>query len=371
MDNGITYEEKRRLFNAAKKMEDLALAKGKADIEEWEKKHPEIDNIATNLDKAFIRQYLSKAPAINLTLPDGTDTPEKLISALLKNNHGIAIGDFHGRNAALNFLSENMGNFKKSGGDTVYLEIDPDDFSRLSKLSISELKNKVEGRTPIKSRELAQDWAEKYRLGRADDYPSAKIKLFLAAKENGIDIVNIDASRSIDQDDPERISTRNFVWTEAVKKDREQNHKTGKYAVFGGLGHFTGSEVNNYEGSRWSALKTRGFVDDALGLPVIAFDKREAGEGEFVLRGTSANGASFYLPAGHCYVDNHKFHEFTDAFDAIPKAPFPSNIINAAKAIVSAIGLYREMHDSSECTPKQPAYIPVKPPASVQPKLNK
>ncbi|MEK6746786.1 MAG: hypothetical protein AABY33_07125 [Pseudomonadota bacterium] len=355
---GISDEEKKQLQDAAKKIKNATLEKADNQITGWKKNNPEVENIAANLDNTFISQHLSKAPSINLTLPEGIDTPEKLISALLKNNPGIAIGDLHIRDAAMNFLTNNMRNFKKSGVDTIYLEVSQSDFLLYSKLSIDELKAKLEEITPQVSKKISELWSKEYGAGRSDDLPSAQIKLFLAAKENGVDIVNIDERRP-EAFYPVRVAVTNFAWTEAIKKDREQNHRTGKYAAFGGLDHFTGSGLNHYEGTILSSIKTRGFVDDALGLPVIAFDKREAGKGEFALRGTSANGADFYLPAGHCYIDSHKLHKAMDAFDAIPKASFPFNIINGAKAIVSGVGLYREFRDSSECTqqPIHDAYL--------------
>lgn len=284
----------------------------------WKINNPEIMESAGNVkafDEAFRKIYISDAPPKNTNLPEGTDTPEKLLSTLLKNNAGIAIGEQHTKNTAPNFIINNMELLKNSGVDTIYLEISTDSFTKLKNSSIEELKTMLleEEKNTAENKELiAKSYGNKTNIQNTDDLFISQIKLFLSAKQHGIDIVNIDQKGSARELSGElinisietRFSSTNYTWTENILKDR-QNKTGGKYIVFGGFSHFGAFE------------NSTGLVDEALGLPVISFDNRNINAENPILRGNSTKGADFYLPAGPCHADLKLIVESLELKDAI------------------------------------------------------
>lgn len=252
------------------------------------------------LDRAFKREYGFKKKSLNV--PDNVESPEQLLGFLLENNSGIAVGDTHTRNTAANFLVSNMEKFKKSGVDTIYYEHPTESFNKLNNSSIEELKKMLADITPEMSKEYANLTAKHYRVKNADDIPSATIKLFIAAKENNMEVVNIDKkshsrdvesnamAKSAEVDDlfmPIRLASTNFTWTDAIIKDRKNKSENSKYIIFGGASHFRD--------------ENGGLIDNALGIPYIDFSNH-ANTNEFI-KNKSKHGADFYLPADGCYPD--------------------------------------------------------------------
>lgn len=284
----------------------------------WRINNPEIMESAGNVkvfDEAFRKIYLSGAPQKNLTLPEGTNTPEAMLSALLQNNAGIAIGEHHTKNTASNFIINNMELLKNSGVDTIYLEIGTNSFNELKNSSIEELKAMLleEEKNTTENKELiVKSYGNKQNIQNTDDLFISRIKLFLSAKQHGIDIVNIDQKDSarelsgelINSSIETRFSSTNYTWTENILKDR-QTKTGGKYIVFGGFSHFGVFE------------NSTGLVDEALGLPVIAFDNRNTDTETKILRGNNTKGADFYLPAGPCHIDLKLIAEALELKDTI------------------------------------------------------
>ena len=164
-------------------------------IEKWKSVNPEIiEAIANvkNLDDAFRRDYLTNSPQKNLTIPENTDTPEKLLATLLQNNTGVAIGDWHSKTDSIYLIHNNMKTLKNAGVDTIYLELDEPSFSNFKLMSIAELQDKLNNRTPEERKRSAEINAKNNHTKEADDDFGANLHLFLSAKENGINIVNID-----------------------------------------------------------------------------------------------------------------------------------------------------------------------------------
>ena len=264
----------------------------------WNKNNPEIIPAINNIEplEDSFRRQLAYAPHKDLSLPENVKTPEELIPALLERNAGIAIGDIHSYSAALPFIYDNIASFKKAGVKTIYMELDDPTFLDLNAGSIQELQTMINSRSPETIQKSREATAEVYGTGGKRDNFEELLKLFLAAKENNIEIINIDkkgpardfeTSLSLKH----RVSSTNYTWSENIIADRENKQPDDKYVVLAGLGHFT------------EIYTAKGLVDDKFGIPVIAFDNRPLNTESPILRGESLNSADFYLPAGGCYPD--------------------------------------------------------------------
>ncbi len=363
-NSGSDYETERKKSNDS-------YEESKKIIEDWKTHNPKImQTIAnvTNLDEAFRRDYLIKAPQKNLTLPEVTDTPEKLITELLKNNNGIAIGEWHTKDVASELISHNIKTLKTSGVDTIYLEMDDKSFSAINNLSITELKTRLNNRTSENIEKDSRNYAHIYSVKESDDILSANLRLFLAAKENGINIINIDkdgeareTERNLESHEwpiEQRFSSTNYTWTDKILQYRENKPKDSKYIVFGGFAHFV------------AFIDSKGLVDEALGIPVIAFDNREKDINKPILQGNSTNGADFYLPAGICHPDLHKLTDVANLVDTIKSIKAWAPVTAVEKFIESASKNIYELYKSTqlECSDvpstshKTPTYIPTTPP---------
>lgn len=251
----------------------------------------------SNLDAAFIKH--NKFPDKALTLTADPNTTEKFISDTLEKNPGFAIGEVHLSNAGSDFIADNMQHLKKSVVDTIYMEIDDTDFFALSCKSTEQLKKMVYEVTPEQRVKNAKINARNYEVELSDDRATSLAKIFLEAKQNGIEVVNIDKiglAREFEGEhsSTHRVSSSNFTWAQAIKDDRTRNHKNGKYVVLGGYNHFT------------LAGTSKGLVDEALGIPVISFDNRKLGASPLIARTDSPNSADFYIPGGECHPDIKK-----------------------------------------------------------------
>lgn len=280
---------------------------------EWQTNNPEILKEVANtkpLDEAFSRQYLTNATPKSLSLSASTDTPQELIRDLLKKNDGMVIAaSSHSNETPSSFICDNIKILKKAGVDTIYIESDTASFLSLSNLSVAELRTKLSEREPEDVASDKKATAEHYGTKQADDKKAALIRLFAEAKENGIEIVNIDKkdparSKEALESQEHRVASTNFTWTENIITDRKNKPDNGKYVVFGGSGHF----ISSMAGSK-------GLVDERLGIPVVAFDNRVKDEKQPILKGDSHNGADFYLPAGECYPDIKKLAKAADIDD--------------------------------------------------------
>jgi hypothetical protein len=326
-------------------------------IVNWENSNPEIINGFNDvkfMDEAFQRQYLA-FPTKNLSLPANTETPQQLITALLKNNDGIAIGDIHSHtSASMSFISDNIKTFKKARVDTIYIEMEEYEYKEINQLSTVELKTRLNARTPDDIKADAQELAKHYGVKEAGDAYGDTMRLFLAAKENGIRIANIDKQGPIRNFEATmRSPSTNFIWTENIISDRKNAEPGSKYIVWGGAGHFTNSIVEN------------GLVDERLGIPLIAFDSREKDAGKpLIIKGDSPNGADFYLPGGNCYPDLPTKFKVIDNARAESEALL-NNKPDKAKRLGEAAAKYMEqfLEKDRECYPVEDVKTPKPPPA--------
>jgi len=335
-------------------------------IDKWKGENPEITASALdikNLTDGFTRQNIF--PPKNLSLPEDVDTEEQLIKTLLKNNPGIAISDLHISRAGGNLIGKYMKAMKESGVDTIYTEMGSESTLNTSKIML-KLGIKLSG--GILNDYLMRENAIKYGARGSDNHDLARYKMFLAAKENGIELVNIDKVYSrLDEDkvtniapdsryqiSHHRTATTNFIWTENIRNDRAENNKQGKYAVWGGAAHF----------------ERIGLVAKALGIPVINFDDREFSAKPHIAKGDDSYSADFYLPRGVCHPDMKEVAKLYDEYHKLLQ-----NSTNATREVLnsfSKINDFKQLRciDTDEILMKQPTQVSGLPPHS-QSKLNK
>jgi|CXWL01.1.fsa_nt_gi hypothetical protein len=251
------------------------------------------------LNEIFHKDYLKDSPAKNLSIAPNTNTPKELLLDILSKNNGIAVGDYHNSSTSYPLVSENMAALKKSGVDTIYFDANDVGFSKLNNMSTNELKDELAKRTPEFIKEEAEkNAAGSYRNKTPLDNYGDQLRLFLSAKENGIRLVNIDkedpargfeSSRALGD---HRVGSTNYTWTEKILDDRQNMPSGGKYIILGGAGHFGSIGATG-----------RGYVDERLGIPFIAFDDRDKNDKSPILKGHHKDGADFYLPGGECHPD--------------------------------------------------------------------
>ncbi len=329
-------------------------------IKKKEIQQKDYKNPVNHWEQAFRNIYVSGTPDKNLSLPEKSTTTDELLSTLLKNNPGIAVSDLHSKATGKKFLIENMERFKKSGVDTIYIEEGSNTFLPTQKLSIEELKQKINDITPEISEKHAKENAKIYGKEKGYDSYSYKLKLLLTAKEHGIEIVNIDKDGDVRDHESRRIESTNFTWTENIIKDRNTNKKSGKYIVFGGGHHFKESTTTN------------GLVDEALELPLIDFDNRDIDTKTPILRSKNSSGADFYLPGGECHPDEKISAEIIDNYH-LKNIPEPiKNILPESAILFIKYSALNDMEshmanepciDVSEATNKKPLSTPPAPPA--------
>ena len=153
----------------------------------------------------------------------------------------------------------------------------------------------------------------------------------------------------------QRISSTNYTWTDKILEDRKTKPENGKYIVFGGTGHFT------------VYMNANGYVDEQLGLPVIAHDNRDKNIGTPILQSNFPNDVDFYLPAGHCYPDIKKHIQsayLSDMAEKYKDFPITEKISTLAsqfsKEFYASIQL--ECHEAPASDIKTPPHITIPPP---------
>ncbi|MDX2113286.1 MAG: hypothetical protein SFW63_06105 [Alphaproteobacteria bacterium] len=256
------------------------------------------DRLQQKANENFLKHYVAKADhKKNLDVPRDVATVPELVSVLLKNNPGIAIGDIHVEQEPPQLLVELMPQLKRDGVDTIYLEQSPKDVAKLNALSRDELNLLLEERAvPDKDvyAHTQESLAEVWQKPSVDDVEKQWIRLHQAARDHGIRLVGMDSEGLVGgKDRVLRIALTNPVWTDYIKNDRKilanEGRHGGKYVVIGGLGHFDNEMVGNWH----------GLVDEALGIPVLSFDRTHDGAPAFV---KPLNGAAdFYLAANPYY----------------------------------------------------------------------
>lgn len=246
----------------------------------------------------------------NLEVPKNVTTEAGLYTELLKTNRGVTIAEDHGSTRALKALADNMQTFKKSGVDTVYLEMGRDAVGIYNSMSLDTLKRARENLPNLEklNPEMYKDYKaqmEKISKETYGGHVSAKVLMdrtlagfdvAIAARENNIRLKSFENTEAemnaqADKGMSGRIEQTNKDWTKAIEKDRKEVDPKGqhKFVVMGGNLHFT----NTVEGN--------GTVAQQLGTPVVGYTKSLLPESFYkheFYKGNNPNGADFYFRSG-------------------------------------------------------------------------
>ena len=206
----------------------------------------------------------------------------------------MAVGDIHIEDEAPKMLKDMMKDLKAAGVDTLYIEFDKSTWEFVQKLDDKQLRDYAHGKEVNgKALSTPKEQSRIYGVTHSDNWPRESLLMFAEARKNGIEVVNID-KRNVDlnfEDNGERrMAHTNLEWVDAIKQDRAQNHKTGKYIVWAGVLHFM----------------DMGTVDEAMGIPSIAFDKSFS---PFGFKAKKDSGFDFTLRGGIDHFDIDKIRD--------------------------------------------------------------
>ncbi len=281
------------------------------------RKHPEMGRVfnSETIDRAFVQQRLIEGvPRENTNVPESVQTEQELVQTLLANNVGFAVGEVHTQSEADQFLVRNMTEFRANGVDTIYIEGNDKRIQRLLAASDEDLGEYLAYAETPEGRKRNREFVSRvYHVPaeEVDDVDIDNLRMFKAAREQGIRIVNIDktgAARPMELAVvSHRLASTNFIWTDNIQQDRERSGLQGKYIVFGGAAHFDSDglafEAIEEGEEPMVFMRNNGLVDEALGIPSISFQKQEDGTNKVFIRGTNPNGPDFYLPASEDHPD--------------------------------------------------------------------
>lgn len=271
------------------------------------------------LQQAFVKEYIDHPKyKKNLDIDGNPSTDKDLLLAVLAKNRGAAIGETHTQDESVSLLSRNMAALKAAGVDTIYCEtplvvnckdLSDDQLRTLMRDGALHYTAKDGASRSVflhSSAELASNYGE----NSADETEVEKVKMILAARQNGIRLVHIDSNVAVEQLDwarmhrgtpteqlrsvDFRVARTNFIWTDTVESDRQQLETQGKvggkFVVTGGYNHFAKS----------------GMVSKALGVPLLMFEGVDKATSPAFRRGARESEADFYLPGGNDYPDEKR-----------------------------------------------------------------
>ncbi len=268
------------------------------------KEQPELELLFGDgkpLNDIFLREHVQNAPRKQLDIDADVKTSGGLLEALLQKNPGVAVADIHVFDESSKLLADHMDVLVRSGVKTVYVEAPENFFRKIDRLTVAEIKELQQKRV-VGDVSLADPFLQAllYGVAEKDDSMGSYVGMIAAAKEHGLRVVNIDRKGEARRYEvgmgEHRIHSTNFTWADAIEKDRAamvaRGEDPGKYVIFGGIAHFT------------AGMKSNGLVDEGLGVPVIAFDRR--GKEAAFERTPGGNAPDFYLPGGMDYLDTKK-----------------------------------------------------------------
>jgi hypothetical protein len=279
-----------------------------AETQKFIRDHPEVGQSLNpfTLNLAFYKQHIDGvAPVENTGLNFQTDTEGELVADLLSKNPGFALGDAHNQNETLQFLTRNMAALRKTGVDTIYYEGGVGQYNDLTSKELRSLADT--GKFYDLVLPTAQHTAKHFNIAESDHRHKALVLMVAAAKDHGIEIVDMDKGGPARTAESvvlkQRMASTNFSWTENIKADREameaSGREPGKFVVFGGMYHFIRTNIATDRVMAGS----NGLVDEALGIPLLAFEQANPQRSAAFRRSGNANGPDFYLPGGLDYND--------------------------------------------------------------------
>jgi hypothetical protein len=307
------------------------------------------------LNRIFQRDHVENAPKKDADLQPGANAV-----ALLEKNKGLAVATAHTSGYDMEWVAGNVKAFKQAGMDTAYIELNPVMFKTLNKYSAAELRQLAkDGRIGDFVLPDPKQIEAQYNAPLQGDPVRSMVGMMAAFKEEGIRMVNLkrdniefEASRL---GMSHRNASSNFVWTDIIKKDRadleQQGKGGGKYLIVAGATHLIDDSIG----------RKKGLIDDALGVPVVAFDARPLNDPAGAIRGHGRNSADYFLPGGEGHIDLRKLAAANDAKDVaevLSPFGFLPGIREAVEGLKIAGG---EMH--YDAIGKYDAKQPVSPPS--------
>ena len=277
-----------------------------SDIKDWEGHM----NYSSLVLSANAEKFGNKSDQENTSINDTTKKQDNLYQELLGKNSGLAVGDQHNQGESLQLISRNMKDAKKQGLDTVYIEMEASSFEVLRNCTDKQLQEFYDkGKTVIDGKTLnldsAKDTAKHYEQSHSDNWSKEMVGMAIAARKEGVRLVNIDARLSnnpIENEDDARIAKTNLEWPQAIADDRKANDLHGKYIVFAGVAHFADTDH-------------KGLVDERLGIPSIAFDHSRK-ETDSYRKAKPEEGIDYWMDGGpdysHASQDFAKYRKETE-----------------------------------------------------------
>jgi hypothetical protein len=232
--------------------------------------------------------------------PLATTSQKDWFADTITQYSGVALAETHTQNETVDFARSKLAEFKKLGGDTIYIERIQEDIRKLSLLSDTQLDTLlkegevkfIDPKTGMKdsySTYSASALAHIYGTEKSDDVQASYVSLIKEARQQGIRIVGMDLPEG--DFNELRIALANHTWSNRIENDRKtlhpDGHDTGKYMLIGGMAHLIGS----------------GMVDDALGIPVVAWDR---GNKENAPKFNATQQPQVILAGGEDYSDASK-----------------------------------------------------------------
>ncbi len=345
---------------------------------EWDDAHPDIINglKPERLNQAFKRDNLSP-PAYqkDVTLSPDTQDIKALLTRMISQNRGIAVGEVHNMDDSYNLLAENMTTLKAAGVDTIYIETDQKNFDeRYGDLSADQLRQLAKDGKYKRMRngeehstylQTPDEVAEIYNTKYADDTSRAHVNMLAAAREHNIRLVPMDSEHHMPTAHGDlRVPTSNVVWMENIEADRrqlaEQGQGDGKFVVLGGMGHF----INGHNG-------VKGLTDESLGVPALILAKGDPNTEPGFKKGTSPNGSDFYVFGGTDYHDSEKIvkaadmSQTADMLSSMASVPIVGTGMGMASATLKMLAgkYHKEAEDETSLPVENVTELPDTPPS--------
>lgn len=180
-----------------------------------------------------------------------SDNPYDVSSSILKDNHGLFIGDSHGELSIPEWLKQHLDDFQREGVEQLHMEMVRSDHQFL----IDNYYADVEGSGIRLEAYLEKRWGHK-----SPGTGAAYFDIIETAKNNGIKVFGIDNDITGDN----RLEGSNPHWASTINSKMTELSPNGKFLVFGGTGHSANYPLN------------KG-VDQILGnIPSIDFDQSKS-----------------------------------------------------------------------------------------------
>jgi hypothetical protein len=176
-----------------------------------------------------------------------SENPIQGLSDILSHNKGVMIGDNHGDNRIINFMQENISNFRQQGISKLFIE-----------MIASEDQNKIDELLEKGDKSALINYFNDNGWGKSENWTENLSNFILEAYNQGISIKGIDTNETNDIDLTHRLSVSNPHWASIVRSNTQDMNDSERFIVFGGAGHSADFSANQG-------------VDKLLGIPSVDF----------------------------------------------------------------------------------------------------